>query len=73
MDQIRTTIVEIEKLKAEKKFQDAIMLLQSSIGKHADDYRLYEELADIYLYTGDLGKSMKAVNFALGLNIESAT
>jgi len=73
MDQIRTTIVEIEKLKAEKKFQDAIMLLQSSIGKYADDYRLYEELADIYLYTGDLGKSMKAVNFALGLNTESAT
>lgn len=73
MDQIRTVIVEIERLKGEKKFHEAIEILEIQIGKNADDYRLYEELADIYLYTGNISKSMKAVNFALGLNPDSAT
>lgn len=73
MDQIRTVIVEIERLKGEKKFHEAIQILEAQIGKNADDYRLYEELSDIYLYTGNISKSMKAVNFALGLNPESAT
>lgn len=73
MDQIRTVIIEIEKLKIDKKFKEAIDLLEGSIGKYADDYRLYEELADIYLYMWDTTKAMKAVNFALNLNTESAT
>jgi len=65
--------VEIEKLKAEKDYTGAIALLESSLGKYAEDYRLYEELADIYLYTGDSPKAIKAVNFALSLNNLSAT
>jgi tetratricopeptide (TPR) repeat protein len=73
MDQIRTVIVEIERLKGDKKFHEAIEILESNIGKYAEDYRLYEELADIYLYTGNIPKAMKAVNFGLSLNPDSAT
>ncbi len=73
MEQIRAVVIEVENLKQAKKFSEAIHLLQSSLGKHSDDYRLYEELADIYLYNGDLVKSMKAIDFAIDLNPESAT
>jgi tetratricopeptide (TPR) repeat protein len=73
MDQIREIIIRVENLKQSKNFSEAINLLQRSLGKYADDYRLYEELADIYLYNGELEKSMKAVDFALRLNPESAT
>ena len=65
MDKIRNIIIEVEKLKQAKKFSDAIHLLESSLGKYSDDYRLYEELADIYLYNGELSKSIRAINFAL--------
>jgi hypothetical protein len=50
MDKIKTLIIEIEKLKQEKRFEDAIEILEKSISKYSNDYRLYEELADIYLY-----------------------
>lgn len=73
MDNIREIVIEVEKLKQSKKFSQAIELLESSLGKYADDYRLYEELADIYLYNGSLPKSMRAINFALNLHPESAT
>jgi len=73
MDKIREIVIQVEKLKQAKKFHDAIMLLESSLGKYSDDYRLYEELADIYLYNGDLPKSMRAINFSLSLNKNSPT
>lgn len=73
MDKIREIIIRVESLKQSKNFKDAVSLLESSLGKYSDDYRLYEELADIYLYNGDLAKSMRAINFALSLNKESPT
>ena len=73
MDKIREVIIQVEQLKLEKKFKEAIILLEWNIGKYSDDYRLYEELADIYLYKGDLQKSIRAINFALSLNKNSAT
>lgn len=73
MDKIRSIVVEVERLKQSKHFKEAIALLEESLWKYSDDYRLYEELADIYLYNGTLEKSMRAINFALGLNPESAT
>jgi hypothetical protein len=41
--------------------------------KYSDDYRVYEEIADIYLYEWSLNQAAKAVNFALSLNRDSAT
>ncbi len=73
MDEIRNTIIKVESLKLDKKFPEAISLLQKTLVKYSDDYRLYEELADIYLYIGDNKKSFAALDFSLTLNSESAT
>lgn len=73
MDKIREVVIQVERLKQSKKFKEAVSLLELSLWKYADDYRLYEELADIYLYNGELSKSMRAVNFALNLNKNSPT
>jgi len=73
MDQIRDIIQKVENKKSLKDFDGAISLLQSGLMKYSDDYRLYEELADIYLYMGDTKKSFSALDFALTLNPKSAT
>lgn len=73
MDKIKEVILKIESLKSEQKFNDAITILQDSITHYNSDYRLYEELADIYLYKWELSKWLKSVDFALSLNKESAT
>lgn len=73
MDLLRNLIQEVETLKWKKMFSEAIKLLQDSIPKYNDDYRLYEEIADIYLYEGKMQKAQKAIDFALNINPESAT
>jgi len=73
MDEVRQIVIEIETLKQAKKFEQAIALLENGLLRYSDDYRLYEELADIHLYSGSLEKSIKAVDFALTLNPKSAT
>lgn len=73
MDKIKEIIFEIEKLKVEQKFTKAIEIIENSLFSYNTDYRLYEELSDIYLYKWELDKALKAVNFALELNPESAT
>ena len=59
MDKIKDIIINIEELKSQKLFNEAIELIQATI-KDGDDYRLYEELADIYLYTSEKTKAKKA-------------
>lgn len=73
MDEIRNIILQVEELKGQKKFKDAIAKVQKALTKYSDDYRLYEELADIYLYISDYKKAMSALDFALTLNPKSAT
>lgn len=73
MDEIRNIILHIENLKSEKNFTEAIEILQKNIAKHANDYRLYEELADIYLYLWENKKALAALDFSLSLNASSAT
>lgn len=73
MDQIRDIILKVEDKKTAKDFSWAISLLQWALIKYSDDYRLYEELADIYLYLWDSKKSFSALDFALTLNPKSAT
>lgn len=73
MDVVRNLIQEVERLKAQKKFWDALKLLQDSIFKYNDDYRLYEEIADIYLYQWKILKARKAIDFSLKMNPDSAT
>ena len=73
MDAVRTLIQEVELLKSKKEFSKAIDLLQNALSKNSDDYRIYEEIADIYLYEGKMAKAKKAIDFALNINSESAT
>ncbi len=73
MDKIKDIIIEVESLKSEQNFSKAISLIENWLISYNSDYRLYEELADIYLYRWELDKSIKAVNFALELNPNSAT
>ena len=73
MDTLSHLILEIEQLKMDQQYKTAIDILEKSIIKYQDDYRLYEELADIYLYMWELSKGLRSVNFALKLNKKSAT
>ncbi|NVP17795.1 hypothetical protein HUU51_03690 [Candidatus Gracilibacteria bacterium] len=73
MDKVKEIILEIEKLKLEQKFTRAIEIIEKNLVNYSGDYRLYEELADIYLYKGELDKALKSVNFGLELNPLSAT
>jgi len=73
MDKIKDIIIEVENLKIEQRYKESIKILEEAIIKYNWDYRLYEELTDIYLYMWDLSKWLKSVNFALSLNPESAT
>ncbi len=72
-DKLKNLIVEIEKIKLTNNFEEAYKLIQDSIIKYNDDYRLYEELADVSIYLGNIKKAEKAINYALQLNKDSAT
>jgi len=50
MDQIRNVILQVEELKNKKHFQNALKIVEKALIQYSDDYRLYEELADVYLY-----------------------
>jgi hypothetical protein len=43
-------IQQVETLKSQKNFTKALELLEEALSKFNDDYRIYEEIADIYLY-----------------------
>lgn len=73
MDQIKQIIIEVENLKLEQNFSKAIELIEKNLISYNSDYRLYEELADIYIYKWELNKALKSINFALELNSESST
>jgi len=73
MDLVKNIIDEIEDLKIQKKYNKAIESTQKALMKYDNDYRLYEELADIYLYLWQLEKALKAIEFSLKINSESAT
>lgn len=73
MDKIKSIIIEIEKIKNSGDYKKAEKIVQNALINYNDDYRLFEELADINLYVWDLNKALKAIDFALELNPESAT
>ena len=70
---IESIIEEIEALKAESRYHSARDLALESLKKYTDDYRLYEELADIYLFEGNLDKADEVLSVAQELHPESGT
>ena len=73
MDKIKDAILYVENLKVDNKIDEAINFLEKEIAKESNDYRLYEELADIYLFKWNNKKALISVDFALELNKDSAT
>ena len=72
-DKLKDLILEIEKIKLTDNFEKAYKLIQDSIIKYSDDYRLYEELADVSIYIWNIKKAETSIDYALQLNKDSAT
>lgn len=66
-------IDQIETLKAQGKYRESKEIVERLLLDYTDDYRLYEELCDIFLFLGDHVKAHDAITVARGLNPESAT
>lgn len=66
-------IQELEELKYTGQYDIAREKIQEHLLQCADDYRLYEELADIALYEGDLEEAEISMKVAQRLHPESAT
>jgi tetratricopeptide (TPR) repeat protein len=73
MENLDFFIEEIEKLKNENRYEEAIFKLEEAIANYENNYKLYEELADIYLFLGNIKKAEKAVDYSLSLFKNSAT
>lgn len=66
-------IDEIERLKAQKRYTEARVLLEWAIAKYNDRYELYEELADVYIYEWAYAKAEKALKYAETIESGSST
>jgi hypothetical protein len=49
-DRLKEIIIEIERIKMQDKFEEAHVLIEKAIIQYSDDYRLYEEMADVSIY-----------------------
>jgi len=66
-------IDEVERLKGQKRYTEARILIEWAISRYPHRYELYEELADIYIYEGEYAKAEKALNYAETLESGSST
>lgn len=66
-------IQEIENLKYDGRYTEARSLVREYLLRYTDDYRLYEELADIALYDGQIEEAEASLKVAQRLHPESAT
>lgn len=66
-------IDEVERLKAQKRYTEARIMIEWAISRYPNRYELYEELADIYIYEGDYNKAEKALDYAETLEPQSST
>ncbi len=66
-------LTEIETLKANQEYQKAKIVARSALVKYTDDYRLYEELADISLFEENLDEAETMIEAAEKLHPESGT
>ncbi len=70
---IHDLILSIENAKQENNYMLARSIALEALKDHTDDYRLYEELADIYLFEGNLEKADEVLAIARELHPESGT
>lgn len=70
---VESVIESIESLKHENKYIEARDTALQALTKYTDDYRLYEELADIYLFENNLEKAEEVIGYARALHPASGT
>ncbi len=70
---IQEIILSIEVAKQENNYPQARTIALEALKDYTDDYRLYEELADIYLFEGNLEKADEVLTIARELHPESGT
>jgi Tfp pilus assembly protein PilF len=70
---IQKTIEDIEMAKMENNYPKAKKIALEGLKNHTDDYRLYEELADIYLFEGNIDSATDVLSIARELHPESGT
>ncbi len=70
---IQEIILSIEVAKQENNYIQARTIALEALKDYTDDYRLYEELADIYLFEGNLEKADEVLAIARELHPESGT
>jgi tetratricopeptide (TPR) repeat protein len=70
---VDTIIESIELLKQESRYNEARMTALEALTRHTDDYRLYEELADIYIFENNLEKADEVIGYARALHPASST
>ncbi len=70
---IETIIETIESLKHESRYHEAKETALGALARHTEDYRLYEELADIYLFEQNIEKAEEVISYARELHPESGT
>ncbi len=70
---IEMIISSIEWAKISNNYLKARDIALQWLSLHTDDYRLYEELADIYLFEGNLDKAGEVLAIARELHPESGT
>ncbi len=66
-------IDEVERLKTQKRYTEARVLIEGAISRYPQRYELYEELADIYIYESDYDRAEKALDYAETLEAGSST
>lgn len=66
-------IDEVERLKTQKRYTEARIMIEWAISRYTNRYELYEELADIYIYEGDYTKAEKALDYAETIEPQSST
>ncbi len=70
---VEIIIESIESLKQENKYIEARDVALQALSQYTDDYRIYEELADIYLFENNLEKAEEVITYARTLHPESWT
>lgn len=70
---VEVVIETIESLKHQNQYNEARDTALQALTKYTDDYRLYEELADIYLFENNLEKAEEVIGYARALHPESGT
>ncbi|MBX9809940.1 tetratricopeptide repeat protein [Candidatus Gracilibacteria bacterium] len=70
---IEDIINTIEELKSINKYTEARATALQALSKYTDDYRIYEELADIYIFEENLDKAEEVIGYARALHPDSGT